>query len=71
MTIAVTTAEITTPTSTRNIPFLITTAPYIETPSPSPTEKDEDLFDNLAILLFELLITVYREHLRLRHYTRQ
>ncbi len=43
----------------------------IETPPPTPTEEDKNLFDNLAVLLFELLITVYREHLRLRHYTRR
>ncbi len=43
----------------------------IETPPPSPTEEDQILFDNLTTLLFELIITVYREHLRLRHYTRR
>ncbi len=47
------------------------TASPIETPPPSLTEEDRILFDNLTILLFELIITVYREHLHLRHYTRQ
>ncbi len=37
----------------------------------SPTEEDKVLFDNLTVLLFELIITVYREHLRLHHHSRQ
>ncbi len=69
-TIVATMVEIRTPISTRNLPFLSTTTAPIETPPPSPTEEDKIIFDNLTILLFELIITVYREHLRLRHYTR-
>ncbi len=43
----------------------------IETPPPTPIEEDIYLFDNLTDLLFELIIAVYKEHLRLRHYTRR
>ncbi len=54
-----------------NPPSLSTMASPIETPPPSLTEEDKILFDNLTVLLFELIITVYREHLRLRHCIRK
>ncbi len=44
-------------------PPLSTTAFPIETLPLTPTKEDETLFDNLTALLFELIITVYREHL--------
>ncbi len=50
---------------------LFTTASPIENPAAISTEEDQILFNNLTVLLFELIITVYREHLRLRHYTRR
>ncbi len=40
----------------------------IETPPPSPTEEDEEIFDNLVDLLFELIITVYRYHRYCEHH---
>ena len=58
MTIVATTGEITIPIS-------------IETLPPTPTKEDKILFNNLNDLLFELLIAVYREHLRIRHHTRR
>ncbi len=42
----------------------------IRTPLPSPTEEDRIIFNKLDVLLLELLITVYREHLCIHHYTR-
>ncbi len=49
----------------------ITTTISIETPLPTPTKEDKIIFDNLTALLFELIITVYREHLRFCHHTRR
>lgn len=37
-------------------------APPLETPLPTLTEEDIVLFNNLATLLIELLIAVYREN---------
>ncbi len=41
----------------------------IRTPPPTPTEEDEDLFDNLDLLLHDLLFIIYHEYLahRLHH----
>ncbi len=36
----------------------------IETPPPSPTEEDKEIFDNLVDLLFKLILTVYLYHRR-------
>ncbi|PBK79887.1 hypothetical protein ARMGADRAFT_1092666 [Armillaria gallica] len=42
------------------------TAPYMNpTPPPTPTQEDEVLFDNLTVLLTELLLCVYLEHRQL------
>ncbi len=46
----------------------ITTTILIETPPPSPIEEDEIVFDNLAALLFELVITIYIGHLYFHHH---
>ncbi len=43
----------------------------VRTPPPTLTKEDKIIFNNLTVLLFELIITVYREHLCLRHYTRR
>ncbi|PBK88167.1 hypothetical protein ARMGADRAFT_1034140 [Armillaria gallica] len=41
------------------------TAPHMNpTPPPTPTEEDEVLFDNLTVLLTELLLCIYLEHRR-------
>ncbi len=49
----------------------ITTATLIETPPTTPTEEDEEIFDNLVDLLFELIITVYLYHRRREHRLRR
>ncbi len=64
-----TTSDLTSYDPNPRLPF--TTASPTRTPPPTPTEEDQVLLDNLDALLFELFITVYREHLCRRHYTRQ
>ncbi len=70
-TIADTTAETTTTTSIESSPASSVTIIPTRTPPLTLTEEDKIIFDNLNILLFELLVTIYHEHLRLRHYTRR
>ncbi len=70
-TTAATTEGTTTTTSIESSPASSVTIIPVRTPPPTPTEEDKIIFDNLNDLLFELLITIYHEHLRLRHYTRR
>ncbi len=63
-----TTAETTTTTlieESHDTVLLFQTLP------PTPTEENETLFDNLTVLLFELIITVYLYHRRREHRARQ
>ncbi len=60
-----TTTSIESPSMSPDYPILF------QTPPPTPTEEDRILFDNLVDLLFELIVTIYHEHRRLRHYTRR
>ncbi len=61
MTTPDTTAETTTPTSTEESHDIVL---LFRTPPPTPTEEDEILFDNLTVLLLELILTVYLYHRR-------
>ncbi len=48
-----------------------TTTTSIETPPPSPTEEDREIFDNLVDLLFKLILTVYLYHRHREHWLRR
>ncbi len=43
----------------------------IETPPATLTEEDEEIFDNLVDLLFELILTVYIYHRHREHRLRR
>ncbi len=64
----------TTPTPITTIVAItwgITTTTSIETPPPSPTEEDGEIFDNLIDLLFKLILTVYLYHRQREHRLRR